>query len=207
MISRRLLITTLAALLWFCAPVQAGWLFQRGPSSSVTAAAVVQKAPAAARRGLLPRLWKSSHALLVGTFKDGPRLTVKSVKERPVLFAAAATTAGVLGAAASSFGLHLGPVHIEQLLMLSNVGLLGYQIKKSAPDIRSAKGLSRLRVLGAEVAWPGVMTLATLGLSNVIGAPQAATHSTMELAKAFAANAVLTGDDPAILLHSLRERD
>jgi hypothetical protein len=137
-------------------------------------------------------------AVARGTFVDGPRHTWRAIKARPVRYGAMLFGFGLAGAGAKAVGIDPAPIAVSL-----SVATWGWQAWKAWPALKLKSGRARLRHLGADVLWPGLLVGATAVGGGIVGHGGHGHGAAMPLdvAQAGVQTMVITIDIPTIVQH------
>ncbi len=151
------------------------------------------------------RFMKQTHSVAMGTFVDGPKHTWDAVREKPVSMGLKLLAVGVAGGMMKKLGIEPGPFAIA-----ASAGSLVIQVWMTRGDVATAD--NRLRSIGANYVWPGVLGVTTTVAGEMIGhgsahaAGSAHSVSTFDVLKSGAQTLLIASDVPAVLQTAFRSR-
>jgi hypothetical protein len=172
-------------------------------AGTLALAVCLSTAVVAPRAEAAPSAMAKAAAVAKGIFVDGPKHTWQGIKQHPKTFGALVLGTGLLGGVSHSLG-----INPEPYLMAAATGLYGWSVKRALPRLKLKKGLDRLRAIGSEILWPAAMISTSFVVGHAVGGES--THSATPdgvrgFARAFGDGAILGGDDPLVLVTTLRK--
>ena len=158
-----------------------------------------------ARHAAAQRFMTQTHSVAMGTFVDGPKHTWDAMREKPVSMGLKLLAVGVAGGMMKKFGIEPGPFAIA-----ASAGSLAIQVWMTRGDVATAD--NRLRSIGANYVWPGVLGVTTIVAGEMVGhgsahaAGSAHSASTSDVLKAGGQTVLVASDVPAVLQTAFRSK-